>query len=84
MKKKGVCPNCRSTDIAGQVQVQPTSQSRHLYLTTKLHPERSFFQGIRHFRMKAWVCMDCGYVELYCDKPEKFAEAISSMKKNQE
>ena len=73
MRKSGVCPKCMSNDIVANARVV---DRRHFNIEGALeivayeNPEALLFKGKQAATVKAWVCKDCGFTELYCVDPE--------------
>ena len=68
---KKVCPNCRSTRIipnADAVEAQD--------LSIRIYEQNGLaLRGERRYPLKAWVCMDCGYTQLYVSQPAELARS---------
>ena len=47
------------------------SAETELSVATFRKPEAILFKGQLTTTMSAWVCADCGYVELYADSPKQ-------------
>jgi hypothetical protein len=73
--KSGVCPKCQSQNIIRGARVGPDAAFDPLWVSV-FRARRSLFFPRRGSRARAWVCGDCGYVELYADEPGPLAEEI--------
>ena len=72
MKHTGKCPKCAGTDILGDVLAldRGDSNSWHeLCVGRDRKPEALIFKGRETTTVSAWVCVACGYTELYADRP---------------
>ncbi|MDB6131880.1 MAG: hypothetical protein JWM59_123 [Verrucomicrobiales bacterium] len=73
MKTTGKCPKCGSTEIVADAKAIDHGHGNHqgdMMLATFRKPEALLFKGSRKTTLSAWMCMDCGFVELYADSPE--------------
>ena len=71
MKRSGKCPKCGSQDIAADAKAIDHSSPVELELSvaTFKKPDALLFKEKAVSPMSAWVCLDCGCVELYADSP---------------
>ncbi|MEO5917908.1 MAG: hypothetical protein ABIS50_26985 [Luteolibacter sp.] len=70
MKSSGKCPKCSSSDIIADAKAldrSPYESSQEFTLATFSNPKAAFFKGQQTTPVSAWVCGDCGFVELYAD-----------------
>ncbi len=77
MKQTGKCLKCNSTDLIadGVVPVaQHASPNTEMTVATFKRPEAIIFKGERETNVSAWVCCQCGYLELYADKPKNLRQ----------
>ena len=79
--KSGVCPKCQSQNIirgarvddaAGDAPGDPAVALR----VSVLRARRKLFFPRRASKVRAWMCGDCGYMELYADEPGPLAEEV--------
>lgn len=83
MKQSGTCPKCASKQIIERAIVQDRS---HLPIDQRLHvltfkdPQAAFFTGPVLSSVSAWICGDCGFLELYASKPDILKEAALAAK----
>ncbi len=71
MKRTNKCPKCGSSEViadAKPIQPNPVGDDRILIATFR-KPKAAVFKGQASTTLSAWVCADCGYVELYADAP---------------
>lgn len=65
--RHGVCPKCASTEVLGEVEVGAKNEPA-VVLRGYKRPGQ-FFPGPQYADVKAWVCLGCGYTELYTLAP---------------
>ncbi len=73
MKRTNKCPKCGSTDlIADAMAIDRAHHSNQAEFTvaTFRKPQAMIFKGQQDTPVSAWVCADCGFVELYADSPK--------------
>jgi len=72
MKQSGACPKCKSSNIIEDARMLAGrgTGSRDLSLETYLNPDGFLTRGMRRTELTAWVCSDCGFVEIYATKPK--------------
>lgn len=73
MKRTNKCPKCGSADIiadARAVDRGHLNAQNELIVATFRSPNAFLFKGQASTAVSAWVCTDCGYVELYADAPK--------------
>ena len=73
MKRTSKCPKCGSGDVIADAKATDSTHGgeTELWVATFRKPEAILFKGQSTLTttMSAWVCSDCGYVELYADSP---------------
>jgi predicted nucleic-acid-binding Zn-ribbon protein len=72
MKRTNKCPKCGSSDIVADAMATTRTMfgPQELLAVTYRKPEAAaLFKGELATTLSAWVCADCGYVELYADAP---------------
>jgi len=72
MKRTNKCPKCGSSDVIADATAVDSGHGHiegELKLATFRKPEAFIFKGQLSTTVSAWVCADCGYVELYADSP---------------
>ena len=72
MKRSNKCPKCGSTDIIADAKaIDRTHHSSKTEFTvaTFRKPDAFIFKGQQTTSVSAWVCDECGFVELYADSP---------------
>ncbi len=85
MKKNNICPKCNATAIIPDVTVwdYDASSNRPLSLTVPLPkpPGAFIYKGSETGHLRAWVCGECGYTELYTPQ---FAALWDAYQKSQQ
>jgi hypothetical protein len=83
MKKIERCDKCQSKKIIPQVQIVdktdynvPTELSVVIYE----NPDAWIFKGEHKGILKAWICGDCGYTEIYLENPQDLYEKYQDLK----
>lgn len=72
MKQTGKCTKCGSDDILADAKAVDRGHGNSvndMTVATFRHPQALIFKGMRESTVSAWVCMDCGYIEYYADRP---------------
>jgi len=72
LKKSGKCPKCDSTKIVVDAKVHDRGRGlmdEEMSISTYRNPDALIFKETRSSNVSAWVCPDCGYIELYADDP---------------
>jgi predicted nucleic-acid-binding Zn-ribbon protein len=72
MKRTNQCPKCGSNDIIADAKAIDRGHyngESELSVATFRRPEAMLFKGQLTTTISAWVCADCGFVELYADSP---------------
>ena len=78
MKHTKKCPKCGSSDIIADAKAIDRGHGNlegELSVGTFRHPDALLFKGRLASTMSAWVCANCGYVELYADSPRSIKVA---------
>ena len=73
MKSTNKCPKCGSTDVIADARPLDQSPSRYLGQLTVINyrdPDALIFKGRQGSYVSAWICADCGFMELYVDSPQ--------------
>jgi predicted nucleic-acid-binding Zn-ribbon protein len=66
---KKTCPNCHSARIIPNADAVETEN-----LAIRIYERPGVaLKGVRHYALKAWVCADCGYTQLYVNQPAELA-----------
>ena len=80
MKSTEKCPKCGSREVIVDAKVIDRSEcngQQDLSIGTFRKPDALMFKGQVTTTLSAWVCADCGYVELYADDPKRIKVAAS-------
>lgn len=71
------CTKCGSTRIIPDVHTSDLATAGALAASVNENPAAILFKGTHTGYLKAWICGDCGYAELYVDNAKKLYEAYS-------
>jgi len=77
MKRTNKCPKCGSSDVIADAKAIDKGDNGHLTVATFRKPGAVVFKGQVTTTLSAWVCADCGYLELYADDPKKLKLATT-------
>ena len=83
MKQSGTCPKCASKQIIERAIVQDRSHlpvDQRLRVITFRDPQAAFDTEPVFSSVSAWICGDCGFMELYANKPEVLKDALLNAK----
>ena len=73
MKSTGKCPKCGSVEIIGDAKAMDRDargwHNERFTVASFGNPSAFIFKDKRTTTISAWVCGQCGYVELYADSP---------------
>ena len=72
MKRPTQCARCGSRDVIADAKVidrEDYNVERDLSVATFRRPQAFVFKGRQTTTVSAWVCGDCGFIELYADDP---------------
>jgi predicted nucleic-acid-binding Zn-ribbon protein len=72
--RRGSCPKCGSAEILSEVEVGPRNEPA-VFLRRYKRPGQVFFAGPQYAELRAWVCLGCGYTELYTAEPRNLGTA---------
>jgi predicted RNA-binding Zn-ribbon protein involved in translation (DUF1610 family) len=68
---KKVCPNCQSENIIPNADAVETDN-----LAIRIYEQPDVkLRSVRHYALKAWVCTDCGFTQLYVNQPRELAKS---------
>jgi predicted nucleic-acid-binding Zn-ribbon protein len=69
--RNGSCPKCQSAEVLHNVETADRDAlSIMVYEGSGVIPRRG-----RSFPIRAWICADCGYTELYVTEPQALAQS---------
>ena len=77
MKCTNKCPKCGSNDVIAGAKAIDYSRNAALSVATFRKPDAVVFKGQMSTSLSAWVCAECGYLELYADDPKKLKVATA-------
>ena len=84
--KNGTCPKCGETAILSGLRVADQGDYemvRDLQFQVHTKPRALIFKKTHVAKLAAWVCMKCGYTELYVDNPQELWAAHQQMEAEQ-
>jgi hypothetical protein len=68
---KKTCPNCHSERIIPNADAVETDN-----LAIRIYEEPDIkLKSVRHYPLKAWVCTECGFTQLYVNQPKELAKS---------
>ena len=73
MKRTGKCPKCGCADIIADAKAIDRghgNSQEEMSVATFRRPEALIFKEKQVTTVSAWVCVRCGYIELYADDPD--------------
>ena len=73
MKQTNKCPKCSSSNVLADARVIDRTYmgTYEFTVSTFRNPEALVLKGETSSTVSAWVCAECGYLELYADRPDK-------------
>jgi len=77
MKRTNKCPKCDSSDVIADAKAIDRADNGALSVATFRKPGAVVFKGQLTTTLSAWVCADCGYLELYADDPKSIKVATA-------
>ena len=77
MKRTNKCPKCGSSDVIADAKAIDRVDNGALSVSTFRKPGAVVFKGQLTTTLSAWVCADCGYLELYADDPKRIKVATA-------
>jgi len=84
LKSDGICPSCESRDIIPSVTVMDriryTNDSVPLAVGMYRRPRALFGKGPFQSPLRAWICGNCGYSELYIENPQELKHIYKQTK----
>jgi predicted nucleic-acid-binding Zn-ribbon protein len=72
MKRTKKCPKCGSVDVIADAKAFHRSyrgNQEEITVAIFRKPYALIFKGQQQTTVSAWVCAECGFVELYADSP---------------
>jgi predicted nucleic-acid-binding Zn-ribbon protein len=70
------CPKCGSRSVLPGGELKPAADPGSLQVVFFKRPNQVFFPGPVRGDLRAYVCGDCGYTELYVQNPQAVAQAL--------
>ena len=75
MTEREKCPKCGSTRVMNDVRIVAGSLEEGVTVQVQKNPHAKLFKGTVGVPLKARVCGECGYAELYASDPASLLEA---------
>lgn len=79
--KNNICPKCGSQEIVPNVEVRDYDAGSYrplsIFVELPKPPGALIYKGSESSLIRAWVCGDCGYTELYA---ARFKELLAAHK----
>lgn len=72
MKTTGKCPKCGKTEIVEDARMIDHGHAgiqQDMTIATYKQPKAILFKGKQTTTVSAWLCISCGFIELYADHP---------------
>jgi predicted nucleic-acid-binding Zn-ribbon protein len=64
--KDGVCPKCGERKVVPELQILDNISLKETYVSLEATPDAALFKNRQYAPLRAWLCGNCGYAELYC------------------
>lgn len=83
--KRGQCLKCGSPRVMHDIQlIDRNGEYQDMRLSARIEtkPGALIFKGKKNFELKAHICADCGYAELYAMEPDKMWQASEASQGN--
>jgi len=80
--KRKQCPKCNSGKVIHNARVIDRNgdyQDMILSVRVERKPDALLFKGAKDFELKALICGECGYAELYAADPDRLWQAYISI-----
>lgn len=73
--RQGPCPKCGSMEVVRNIQasggMNELGRQNDLCLIIESDPKAWYFKESASSRLEAFMCSQCGYTELYAEKPKE-------------
>jgi len=76
--REQTCPKCGSPDIIPNVVIPDhyeLGMANEMIMRISENPSAWIFKGTQKSTMRAWICGECGFVEMYVTQPRVLWEA---------
>jgi predicted nucleic-acid-binding Zn-ribbon protein len=84
MRTTGKCPKCGQTEIIPRAMVADRGHGnteRDLRIRIDAHPNALIFKDAERSPLHAYVCVGCGFTELYVEDPQALLQAYRESKR---
>lgn len=75
MTKREHCPKCGSSRVMSDVRIVDGALEEEVRAEVHRKPDAKLFKGAVRVSLKAHVCGECGFTELYAADPAQLFEA---------
>ena len=85
--KSGICVKCTSSRVIPDVETYDHSdapdkpENRQTELRIDVRPDAWVFKDTCRVALRAWVCGDCGFAELYARSPKMLLAASNALQR---
>ena len=78
------CSKCGSSNVIPGVPIADHAHGGGILPWTAYISEKpnTLFSKTRYFKIRAWICGECGYTELYTDEPNEVANSYQRYLEN--
>ena len=82
MRRVDKCAKCGSSSVIQRAMVVDFGQGgeRDLKVRVDADPTAMVFKKSARSVVHAWICGECGYIELYADSPTELYQAFTAAK----
>ncbi len=79
MIERASCPKCESNRIIPNAHINsPGQYGGNLYIPVSEHPEAHLFKATHIGKLRAWICGNCGFTELYVENHAELYDAYEA------
>ena len=85
MPNRKNCSNCKSNKMIPNVHIRDYGDymsNNQLSVEIYENPDAMIFKGAHEGALNAWICGECGYTELYVEKPQELYTVYLNRKAN--
>ena len=70
-----VCPKCNSDKVIPKADLHELGSGRSIVAMVVVNPKAMLFTGTHLGILKACICGDCGFTEIYAENPQNLYDA---------
>ena len=83
MTASTTCPKCESQRIIPNAEVRAIAEGGgKIYIPVSEHPDALIFKGTHLGYLRAWICGNCGFTELYMENSEELYAAYEASRQS--